>query len=252
MPGKDMNHAIESTTNLRPKRRFLSRAWTFLKYAFAALLVAIIVAHFVYKYTGTGKWELFQQKDGVTVYKKKDPGSTVVQYKGIMKVESSLTSFTRFMQDPTTCDDVGCTDTVVIKEESPQVQYMSFVYDYHPFDKRQFVVKVDVSQDPKTKSVTIKYLGHPDLVPEDACCVRVPRMNNIWIAHPIARNQIEVEYIVDMYEGGMLPYPLTNYFHSRTPFKAFAKISEFVKGEKYRKKYIDDGKTLPFVIEPQY
>lgn len=245
-----MSRTVENTHSPRPKRRFLSRVWTFLKYAFVTLVVALVAAHFIYQFSGSGQWEPFQAKDGVTVFKKKDPGSVVVQYKGIMKVDSSLTSFTRFMQDPTTCDDVGCTDTVVIKEESPQVQYMSFVYDYHPFDKRQFVVKVDVSQDPKTKAVAIKYLGDPDLIPDNPCCVRVPRMNNIWTARPIGPNQIEVEYVVDMYEGGFLPYPLTNYFHSRTPFSAFAKISKFVKSEKYRKKYIEDGKTLPFVVDP--
>jgi hypothetical protein len=110
---------------------------------------------------------------------------------------------------------------------------------------------VDVSQDPKTKDVKVHYIGFPDLVPVDDCCIRVPHMNNQWVARPKGGKDIEVEYIVDMYEGGWIPYFVLNFFHAKTPYHALTNIRDFFKSEKFRKKYVEDGVVLPFIVEPE-
>lgn len=238
-------YTAEAATLDRKKgrlKRIITRGLLFI-------IAAGVVAHYAYKYTGSNKWHVLPEKDGVNVSWMKPFGSTIVIYKGTTRFKSSLTSITRFMQDPTTCDDVGCTDPVVIKHESPQVQYMSFVYDYDPFDKRQFVVKVDVFQDPKTKVVHVKYLGRPDFVPPEECCVRVPRMNNSWKFTPRGDTEVEVEYIVDMNEGGFLPYFFRNYMHEQTAYIALKEIREFVASDKYRKKYADGAVKLEYIQE---
>jgi hypothetical protein len=224
----------------------------FMRFVLRGLLVVVVLAiaaHFVYKYSGSDEWHPLPVKDGVSVSWMKPSGSTVVIYKGKTRFNSSLTSITRFMQDPTTCDDVGCSDPVVIKDVSPQIQYMSFVYDYKPFTKRQFVVKVDVSQDPKTKEVVVKYLGQPELIPPNECCIRVPRMNNSWRFTPLDNGEIEVEYIVDMHEGGFIPYFVGSRIHEQTAYIALREIREFVKSEKYKKKYIDNAVKLDYIEE---
>ena len=213
------------------------------------LVVAAVVAHFAYKYSGSDEWHPLPEKDGVKVSWMKPSGSTIVIYKGTTRFKSSLTSITRFMQDPTTCDDVGCSDPVVIKDESPQIQYMSFVYDYKPFTKRQFVVKVDVSQDPATKEVLVKYVGYPDMIPPNECCIRVPRMNNSWRFKPLNDGEIEVEYIVDMHEGGFIPYFIGSRIHEQTAYIALREIGKFVESDKYKKKYVDNPVALDYIQE---
>lgn len=215
-----------------------------------ALVVLAVAAHFVYKYTGSNEWHPLPEKDGVRVFWMKPPGTTIVKYKGLTKFKSSLTSVTRFMQDPTTCEDVGCTDSVVLEDVSPQIQYNSFVWDYKkPFAKRQFVVKVEVSQNPTTREVLVLYVGDPDRIPENDCCIRVPHMNNSWKFRPGESGYIEVEYIVDMYEGGMIPYFVANAIHKQTAYIALREIGKFVVSDKYRQKYGDPKVRLDYIKE---
>ena len=222
----------------------------FLLRGFLTLTVLTVAAHLIYKYTGSNEWHPLPEKDGVRVFWAKPPGTTLVKYKGLTRFKSSLTSVTRFMQDPTTCDDVGCTDSVVLEDVSPQIQYNSFVWDYKkPFAKRQFVVKVEVSQNPDTKEVLVQYVGAPDRIPANDCCIRVPHMNNSWRFKPSENGEIEVEYIVDMYEGGMIPYFVASRIHEQTAYIALREIGKFVAGDKYRQKYGDPTVRLGYIKE---
>ncbi|MEO7323239.1 MAG: hypothetical protein ABIW82_00260 [Dokdonella sp.] len=213
------------------------------------LVAAAVLGHFVYKYSGSDEWHALPEKDGVKVFWQKMPGTTIVKYKGVTRFRSSLTSITRFMQDPTTCDDVGCSDYVVLDNVSPQVQYMSFVYNYKPFSKRQFVVKVEVLQDPNSKEVTVHYASDPNRIPANDCCVRVPHMNNTWTFKPAGNGELDVEYIVDMYEGGMIPYFVYSAIHEKTEYIALRNISNFVVSDKYKEKYGDASFRLPYITE---
>lgn len=239
-----------SSTGPAPARK-KGRIKRFLLRSLLVLVAAAVIAHFVYKYTGSEEWHPLPEKDGVKVSWQKLPGSTVVVYKGTTRFNATLTGITRFMQDPTTCDDVGCSDYVVLDDVSPQVQYMSFVYNYKPFSKRQFVVKVDVSQDPATKVVKVHYLSDANRIPPNDCCVRVPHMNNLWTFKPAGNGEIEVEYIVDMYEGGLIPYFVYSMIHEKTAYIALRNIRNFVTGDKYKQKYGDPSFRLPYIVEPE-
>lgn len=238
-----------SSAGAAPARK-KGRIRRFLLRSLLVIVALAAVGHFAYKYSGSDEWHELPEKDGVKVYWQKPAGSTVVIYKGVTRFRASLTSITRFMQDPTTCDDVGCSDYVVLDTVSPQVQYMSFVYNYKPFSKRQFVVKVDVSQDPATKVVKVHYLSDADRIPPNDCCIRVPHMNNLWTFKPAGNGEIEVEYIVDMYEGGMIPYFVYSTIHEKTAYFALRNIGNFVVSDKYKEKYGDPAFRLPYIEEP--
>lgn len=226
---------IKKAASVRPKGRLK-------RFAVIGLLLIIgvpAVAHVVWKYSGSGEWQRLPEQGGIRAYSMKTPGSTVVKYKGVTRFQTTLTTITSFMQDPTTCDDVGCINPVVLDTVSPQVQYMSFVYPYGPFQAREFVVKVDVSQDPATKAVLVQYAGDPDRIALNDCCVRVPHMNNSWRFKPLGNGEVEVEYVLDMYEGGGIPYFVANWIHEKTVYRALAKVAKIVMSDKYRQKYRD-------------
>lgn len=241
---------VSSTGPVPAPARKKGRIKRFLLRSLMVIVAVAVIGHFSYKYSGSEEWHALPEKDGVKVFWQKVPGSTLVKYKGVTRLRSSLTSVTRFMQDPTACDDVGCTDYVVLDTVSPQVQYMSFVYNYGPFDRRQFVVKVDVSQDPKTKDVKVHYIGDANRIPPNDCCIRVPHMNNQWMFKPVGDGEIEVEYTVDMYEGGMIPYFVYNTIHEKAAYRGPKKIANIVVGDKFKQKYVDPSFTLPFIEEP--
>lgn len=232
------------------KRSFLRRLVRRL--AVVALGVAAIAgaAFLGYYFYGWSDWKPLGERDGIAVFSMKRPGSSLIVYKGVARFPVSLTSITRFMQDPSACDDVGCTDPAVLETVSPQIQYMSFVYDYAPFDRRQFVVKVEVSQDPVSLEVRVHYLSDDSRVPPHPCCVRVPHMDNTWRFRPVGNGLVEVEYVVDEAEGGWIPFFIANMIHETVAHDALAGVREFVGSEKFRKKYIVGAKPLPYITEP--
>src|SRR5207245_2164817 len=52
-------------------------------------------------------------------------------------------------------------------------------------DDREFVVKSELWQDPKTKTLFYTLTGVPDRIPPDDCCVRIPVMRNKWTLNPL-------------------------------------------------------------------
>jgi hypothetical protein len=237
-------------TAAAPRRSLVRRIARIAGIAVSALVVFAGVAFVAFYLYGWRAWKPIDERNGIATSSMKPSGSSLVVYRGLTRFKGSLTSLTRFMQDPSTCDDVGCTDVKILETVSPQTQYMAFVYDYDPFDKRQFVVKVDVQQDAATKEVVVRYTGYPDRLPPDNCCVRVPRMNNTWRFRPVGNGEVEVEYVIDEAEGGLIPFFIANQIHESVAYQALKNIRKFVQSEKFQRKYVDD-KTLPYVTEPK-
>jgi len=57
------------------------------------------------------------------------------------------------VRDPSVCDDIGCTAARTLDRVSDQLQYDYFRLDRPPFKTREFVIKEDFHQDPRTKAV---------------------------------------------------------------------------------------------------
>ncbi len=232
------------------KRSFFRPLVRWLGIVLLGTMVTAGAAFLGYYFYGWSHWKSLGERNGIAVFSMKRPESSLIIYKGVTEFPVSLTSITRFMQDPTACDDVGCTDPVVLKTVNPQVQYMSFVYDYDPFDKRQFVVKIEVSQDPQSHEELVRYSSDANLLPPNPCCVRVPHMDNTWRFQPQDHGMVRVEYVINESEGGWIPFFIANKIHETVAYEALAGVRKFVNSEKFKQKYIAGAAPLPYITEP--
>ena len=168
-------------------------------------------AHFIWKYSGSGQWELVENKNGIKLYSLKAPGSTVEQFKGIVRVRTTLTTVMAASQDPSICD-YGCSESKMFERVSERSQYYIFRFNYpfFFFRQREMVIEQRFSRIPETKGLFVEVIAAPEKLPPNKCCVRIEFMHNTWRYTPLKNSELELEYVMNMDDGGYFPYVLAN------------------------------------------
>ncbi|TXH69130.1 MAG: hypothetical protein E6Q88_09435 [Lysobacteraceae bacterium] len=214
-----------------PKSSIKTRPRKIFKNIFMAslcLFVAILACHFAWLFSGSGRWELLEKKDGIAVYSLKTPGIALKKFKAVMSVQSSLSAAVKIMQDPHFCDSVGCMGSEMIERVDDKLQYYYFKWAMPLFFKtRDFVVKSRFSQDPATKAVLLQITAVPERIPLSSCCFRIVDMNNSWRFIPQGNGDILIEYMVDTDQGGFFPYFLSNMAGSKFMHSVLIKTRAF-------------------------
>ena len=216
----------------------------------AAVAVALLAAHLVWKYSGTGTWELAINKKGVKVYTMKVPGETVMRFKATTRVKTSLNRAVMAMVSTKTedCADwmPGCLSKVAIQPWDSKKLTYTHLYSLDlpsPFRPRDFVIKAKVTQNPADKSVLVKFDAAPDEAPLDACCVRVEKLDNHWRFTPAGNGEVEVESMVN--GDQKVPYFMANRFAPRSLYVLCRRLQKFLDQEKWQHARYDG------IVEPQ-
>lgn len=221
-------------------RTWPKKALKFASLAIVSLAVLLLVANLVWRFSGSNQWELVQDKNGVKVYSLKTPGSELLQIKGVVQVHSTLGGLVKFMQDPNVCADYGCYESYTVERVDDQLQYVTFRMDFpRPFQTREFVVRTQVHQDAHTKEVLLEYAAAPDKMPANACCFRVTDMNNTFRFTPRGNGQVDVEYVMNMNEGGFIPPPLLNRVRPKVSYRVLRVLQGLLEKHGYQDAKLD-------------
>jgi len=166
----------------------------------------VLAGHSIWKFSGSNQWEFEFEKNGVKVYSLKTPGSDRIQIKGVVLARATLGHIVRYNQDPTVCALSGCIESRVIERVDDQVQYNTFRYNFpSPYKPREYVVRAQFHQNPRTKEVFLEYAAAPDKLPPNSCCLRVTDMYNTWRFTPLENGMVEVEQVLNMSNGEFAP-----------------------------------------------
>ena len=221
-------------------KAWVKRPLNILTLVSLSLVSLFFVARLIWRFSGSNQWEFVQEKNGVKVYSLKAPGLDVEQVKGIVRVRSTLAGIVKFMQDPDVCNDIGCYESKMLDRVDDQLQYFSFRYHYpFPFHAREFVVRAQFYQNPHTKEVFLEYAAAPDRVPPNDCCFRITDMNNTWRFTPLENGQVEIEYTVNMNDGGFVPDLLLNMKRPQVMFAILPRLQGLLDKEKYQSAKFD-------------
>jgi hypothetical protein len=216
------------------------RVLRFFLIAAASLVVLMILTTTVLRYSGSNRWEFVGEKKGVKIYSLKTPGTDSKKFKINFRVRSSLAGLVKLMQDPEACADMGCYESRVVQRVDDHLMYNTFRFKLpSPFLPREFVVRTQVYQNPQTKEVLVDYVSALSKLPPNDCCFRVTDMNNSWRMNPVGDGQVDVEYIVNMNEGGFVPDLLLNAARPRVLFIVVPRLQRILNKEKYKTAKLD-------------
>jgi hypothetical protein len=196
---------------------------------------ALGLMQLTYTFSGSGKWEFMEQRQGITVYLKKVPGENMKKFLAVFRIKSTLNQATAFLQDDNSeVADVGFYDNHLLKQQGSLIRWTTWKMRMPRYmSDRQFVVRHAFSQDPKTKEVLYTLDGTPNMIPEDKCCVRVKRMANSWRLVPLGNGEVEVHWVIDVDVGGWVPYFMLNRHFAYEMFDFGSSLQEIVNRAKY-------------------
>jgi hypothetical protein len=220
-------------SGVRPRR------WIrFLLSVFVLIAIAAAIAHFSWKYSGSGEWVLESDKNGIAIYSMKVPGSTVKKIKAVTRVKTTMQRAVSAMRDTSIAACAqwvpGCVSQKPVEPwASADLSYVHlFRVDLpSPLSPREFLLETKFVPEPSRKSVLVEVSAEPDAVPLNDCCFRVSHVNNSWRFTEKGINEVEVESIQDMDVG--LPYFMLNYAGPHSIRAVFSKLPQIFNKPEY-------------------
>jgi len=189
-------------------------------------------------------WTLKLDKDGIKIYTKNVENSSFKAIKTVCTISSSLSVLTAVLLDiNSSVDWVYATKScTLLKQISPsELFYYSEVNVPWPISNRDFIVRLKVTQDEKTKIVTVDGENRPAFLPEKKNIVRIKQCYSRWLIEPLHNGEVKVEYELQVDPGGSVPAWLINMFATKGPYESFKKLRIQVKKPLY------NNVNLPFI-----
>lgn len=220
-----MTQANNEAASGQPSRfkRFISSS----PYWIAALVLVIFFANIAWKMSGSTQWKLELEKNGVKVYSLKAPGDYNKQYKAVMRGKYSLNQLVAGLIQNATPENCaknipGCVEMKVIDAWNSNTMTDTVMWKLKlpdPFSPRETVIRSQISQDPKTRVVSVDVLAAPNSMPRNADAVRLVHMQNRWVYRPVGKGEVEIEFLQDIDMGGMFPSFLLNLAGAEETYK---------------------------------
>jgi hypothetical protein len=195
-------------------------------------------------------WEKIIEEEGVTVWKRAIPGSSLVEFRArgilptpMIRAAAVLRNSGREREWMESCIEARVLEwhspidaTIYNRTESP----VFFV------DDRDLVAqaRTTVDYDAKTIAIAFRSVEHAR-APRHADVVRMRDVQGVWRLRRLDAVRTEIEYQLRADPGGSLPAWLVNWASERIPFNTIVKLREQVKKSGYEK----DEQILDAVID---
>lgn len=255
-PKPDGAMAVPGQPEPRVRRAWPWRLARRLAFGVPVLVTLVVIANWLWLLSGSNRWELKTDRDGVQIYTMKTPGSPVLKVHGSARFkEFSLSNhiaplLDEGIQNPTDCAKwvTGCLGYRILQPWNARTQRNVTLWTmalFPPFSPREMLLQGQLHQDPKTRVVTLENISAPNLLPPDDCCVRIEHLHNIWryTPQPDGSIQVDVQYDLDM--GGAFPQLLQNLHAPDIVFELLSTdIPKLLRQPKYRNTHlalIDEG-----------
>ena len=189
-------------------------------------------------------WSLKSDKDGIKIYTSPVVNSKLKALRIECNYQSTLTQMVAALLDlKTRTEWIYHTKSIhLVKQVSPsELFYYSEINLPWPAQNRDFVAHLITTQDENTKVVTMDGPVAPTMVPEKDGIVRVKNSISKWLIFPLSKNEVKVEYTIQLDPGGAIPAWLTNMFASEGPTQSFKALRLQLKKPEYR------SDSVPFI-----
>ncbi len=210
-------------------------------------------------------WVPVKDQDGIKVFTRDVDGSAIKEFKGVVRIKTSLDSLAGVLHDTQACPlwVHQCIKPAIIKVLGFEERYIYQVNDFpFPASNRDIVMHAQTFQTPSLKIITVKLTAKPDYCNnlESEVCRKIRNAENVRIQESIGSYQlrtlndgwIEVTWQQHIEPGGALPNWMINSMLTEVPFNTLSKLRQLVKEEKYqqaRLEYDQQGIAIGFKIK---
>ena len=175
------------------------------------------------------EWELQKNKEGISLFTRKLPDSSLKSYKGVMEIDADAIEVYRLVTNydnyPGWDADIREMRVVSSVPDSQYIYYMSYDAPW-PFQDRDRVAVATVSLDRKKGVISIINLPAVGVLPENDQFVRIRDFHETWTIAELenGKTRVTIEGYND--PGGNLPAWVVNIGIVDAPFKMMKGIKE--------------------------
>ena len=205
------------------------------KYIFVTFGLLIFLSANTFSQTD---WILKTDKEGIKLYTKNMQNSSLNESKTVCVIDASLGRITAVLLDINrSADWIYATKNASLLKQLNQLElyYYSEIEVPWPASNRDFILHMKVSQDEKTKAVSIVGENKPTYLPTEKNISRIQQLHTKWLMVPLQNGKVHVEYYLQVDPGGIVPAWLINMFSTKGPFETFKNLRLQVKKDIYNK-----------------
>ena len=189
-------------------------------------------------------WQLKKDQDGIKVYSRAADNSRFDELKVETTLTGTLSSLAALILDIDNYHNwsFNTEKAYVLKKVGPgDLYFYTLIHSPWPASDRDLPVHLQISQDPVTRSMSVRSICIPDLVPPKKDVVRVPLSIEQWVVTPLPDGRMRIEYQLKLDPGAGAPAWLINLFSVKGPFETFSHLRQQIQLPPYR------DARLPFI-----
>ncbi len=177
-------------------------------------------------------WTLERDKNGIKVWTKKRPNSSLKEYKGVTVINATVDELVSIFKNTKLHDQflykAQAGSVKVVKKISDNDFYTYMIVNAPIVKDRDVVTHYKFIKDNNTGTVTVELEAAPNLVPLNDNYVRVPEMKGYWKFIPKG-NSTEVIHQAYSLTGGNIPSGLANSAAVDTPFSMLSELKNLAE-----------------------
>lgn len=182
-------------------------------------------------------WELKKTEDGIQVYTRVRIGTELKEIRIVNTVNSSLSAIIALLLDTKNYPEwiYGCKEASILKTISPLE-----IIQYHvtklpvPFDNRDMILDLKITQDSLTKIVTARSILKPDFISAKDGMERIKIYKSQYKLTPLAGKKVRIEFEMYVDPGGKIPDSIINGTITKGPFNTTVAMAEQLNKKMYQ------------------
>lgn len=181
-------------------------------------------------------WKLNKEESGIQVFLRNNKNTAVLSFKGIMTVNSSLSSVLTVIGDLNSYPRwlYSCRSAQALNSNDAERLLNYIVLDLPwPVADRDTVMVASRNQNKTTRRVEIKMHAEPKLVLNVTGKVRIQTLYGRWLLTPVGTDKVNINYEMTVDPGGSIPVWLVNSMIVDLPFYTLLNLREVIKEDKY-------------------
>ena len=118
--------------------------------------------------------------------------------------------------------------TLLKKVNEREIIYHTEVEAPSLTSNRDFVIRLTINQNLRTKELYIEAVSIPDYIPPVDKVIRVPFSKAYWKVKPVSAHKLAIEYYIEIDLGGAVPPWMVNLVAHQAPHETFKNLRKVI------------------------
>ena len=191
-------------------------------------------------------WHLEKDKDQIRVYSRHREGTRLTELKVECVLPGTKSQLVALLSDISNYKKVIYKTKLAYLIQRPnETQLLYHIVNELPWpvNDRDLTIRMNFSQDPVSKLLTVQAVDVPDVVPSKPGVVRVVDWLAVWKVRAISRGSLQITYTCRVDPGGSIPAWLDNVAAAASAYQSFVLIRDSLPLPEYQ------GKNFAFLKE---